>query len=150
MADKIRLRMRLHWALQEVLEVEAAWQGIRLGTLVNRCLHEELAKVRQAGLENCLFEDTRECDSREGEIEKDPGSFYLLPPLELRKQYIPTHSRSLDAKGQVSIFLEPDEEQILRAMVEKERLRDTEYVFSYRYILVGLLLNSPVCEELRG
>lgn len=150
MSNKIRVRMRLHWALQDVLEVEAAWRGIRLGTLVNQCLHEELAKARKAGLQNCLFEDTRECDRREGEMEASPDAFYLLPPLALRKQYIPTHARALDAKGQVSLFFEPDEEELLRQLVEKERLRDTETIFSYRYILVGLLLNSPVCEELRG
>ena len=49
---KYRLRIRLHRKIYDLLEMEALWQDSKIGTLANRILQEELAKLRQVGLED--------------------------------------------------------------------------------------------------
>ena len=44
---KYRLRIRLHRKIYDLLEMEALWQDSKIGTLANRILQEELAKLRQ-------------------------------------------------------------------------------------------------------
>ena len=46
---KYRLRIRLHRKIYDLLEMEALWQDSKIGTLTNRILQEELAKLRQVG-----------------------------------------------------------------------------------------------------
>ena len=42
---KYRLRIRLHRKIYDLLEMEALWQDSKIGTLANRILQEELAKL---------------------------------------------------------------------------------------------------------
>ena len=52
---KYRLRIRLHRKIYDLLEMEALWQDSKIGTLANRILQEELAKLRQVGLDHCVW-----------------------------------------------------------------------------------------------
>ncbi len=54
---KYRLRIRLHRKIYDLLEMEALWQDSKIGTLANRILREELAKLRQVGLDHCVCGD---------------------------------------------------------------------------------------------
>lgn len=54
---KYRLRIRLHRKIYDLLEMEALWQDSKIGTLANRILQEELAKLRQVGLDHCVCGD---------------------------------------------------------------------------------------------
>ena len=60
---KYRLRIRLHRKIYDLLEMEALWQDSKIGTLANRILQEELAKLRQVGLDHCVCgdEDAASC-----------------------------------------------------------------------------------------
>ena len=49
---KYRLRIRLHRKIYDLLEMEALWQDSKIGTLANRILQEELAKLRQVGMDH--------------------------------------------------------------------------------------------------
>lgn len=156
--NKTRIRMRLQWQIKEILETEAAWRGVRFGTFVNQCIHTELEKVRAAGIDNCVFLDM---DSESG-TDSSGGETYEFPTLALRKMYLPTHTpggaTTVESRlcgqrkgygSQISLFFEQWEIDLLDQLVKKENLRDTVTIFSYRYILVGLLLNSAACAELK-
>ena len=54
---KYRLRIRLHRKIYDLLEMEALWQDSKIGTLANRILQEELAKLRQVGPDHCVCGD---------------------------------------------------------------------------------------------
>ena len=46
---KERVRIRLHVDIEAAIQREAARQGIKLGTLTNRIVKEELGKIRSIG-----------------------------------------------------------------------------------------------------
>ena len=54
---KERVRIRLHVDIEAAIQREAARQGIKLGTLTNRIVKEELGKIRSIGADCCLFPD---------------------------------------------------------------------------------------------
>mgnify|MGYP000028381936 CR=1 FL=1 len=70
---KYRLRIRLHRKIYDLLEMEALWQDSKIGTLANRILQEELAKLRQVGLDHCVCGDEDAASARCIEVEKHPG-----------------------------------------------------------------------------
>ena len=76
---KYRLRIRLHRNIYGLLEMEALWQDSKIGTLANRILQEELAKLRQVGLDHCVCGDEDAASARRIEAEKHPESYYMLP-----------------------------------------------------------------------
>ena len=67
---KQRLRIRLHHKIYEALELEAVWQDSRIGTLANRIMQEEFARL-QAVAPDCIL-----CGADEGDAE---SSVPLLP-----------------------------------------------------------------------
>ena len=71
---KYRLRIRLHRKIYDLLEMEALWQDSKIGTLANRILQEELAKLRQVGLDHCVCGDEDAASARRIEAEKHPES----------------------------------------------------------------------------
>lgn len=92
---KYRLRIRLHRKIYDLLEMEALWQDSKIGTLANRILQEELAKLRQAGLDHCVCGDEDAASARRIEAEKHPERYYMLPSFDCREKYMPTHGRAL-------------------------------------------------------
>ena len=134
---KYRLRIRLHRKIYDLLEMEALWQDSKIGTLANRILQEELAKLRQA--------------------EKHPESYYVLPSFDCREKYMPTHGRGLDTKGQVTLLVTAEQLQLIDALFDRESgcvrglysESQGQTVKSYRYQIVGLLLHNPLLQELQ-
>ena len=92
---KYRLRIRLHRKIYDLLEMEALWQDSKIGTLANRILQEELAKLRQVGLDHCVCGDEDAASARRIEAEKHPERYYMLPSFDCREKYMPTHGRAL-------------------------------------------------------
>lgn len=154
---KHRLRIRLHRKIYETLELEAVWQDSRIGTLTNRILQEEFARL-QAVAPDCIL-----CAPEEGDAEKaraaaaHPEQYYLFPSLDCREKYIPTHGRGADTKGQVTLAVTDTQLALLDALFAREcdYLRGVysesvgRTVKSYRYQLVGMLLHNPLLQELQ-
>lgn len=151
-----RVRIRLHIDIQDAIDREAAWQGVKIGTLTNRIVREELAKIEAVGPDNCLICGSREYTQRAAEWQSRPAAFYLLPDFALRERYTPTNGRGIDSGAQVTLYLTPAQVGILHALAAREMLRGTwkrgadgaVEITSYRYVLVGLLLNHPLLAEL--
>ena len=154
---KQRLRIRLHHKIYEALELEAVWQDSRIGTLANRIMQEEFARL-QAVAPDCIL-----CGADEGDAEKlraaaaHPEQYYVFPSLDCREKYMPSHGRGLDTKGQVTLLVTDTQLALLDAQFARERdyLRGVysesvgRTVKSYRYQLVGMLLHNPLLQELQ-
>ena len=144
---KYRLRIRLHRKIYDLLEMEALWQDSKIGTLANRILQEELAKLRQVGLDHCVCGDEDAASARRIEAEKHPESYYMLPSFDCREKYMPTHGRGLDTKGQVTLLVTAEQLQLIDALFDRESgcvrglysESQGQTVKSYRYQIVGLL-----------
>lgn len=152
--DKERIRIRLHVDLQEVIECEAAWRGIRVGTLANRILQEELEKLCSVNADHILIEGTPEYEDRVGEIEQNPKNYYLLPDFTLRERYTPNNGRGIDSGTQISLYITKAQHEALNRLAEQDQIRGTlklengkTVVVSYRYVLTGLFLNSAVMRK---
>lgn len=152
---KHRVRIRLHHKMYDAIELEAVWQDSKVGTLTNRLLQEEFSKIRRVGLDRCIC-----CDADAAEIQRagtEPQSNYVLPSLDCREKYMPTHGRGLDTKGQVTLLLDDAELAMLDALFDRECdfLRGVwsesqgRRVKSYRYQIVGMLLHNPMLQELQ-
>lgn len=149
---KHRVRIRLHHKMYDAIELEAVWQDSKVGTLTNRLLHEEFAKIRQVGLDRCVC-----CDGDAARTRTEPEKYYVLPSLDCREKYMPTHGRGLDTKGQLTLLLDDAELAVLDALFDRESdyLRGVwsesqgRRVKSYRYQIVGMLLHNPMLQELQ-
>ena len=117
---KYRLRIRLHRKIYDLLEMEALWQDSKIGTLANRILQEELAKLRQVGLDHCVCGDEDAASARRIEAEKHPERYYMLPSFDCREKYMPTHGRGLDTKGQVTLLVTAEQLQLIDALFDRE------------------------------
>ena len=117
---KYRLRIRLHRTIYDLLEMEALWQDSKIGTLANRILQEELARLRQVGLDHCVCGDEDAASARRIEAENHPESYYVLPSFDCREKYMPTHGRGLDTKGQVTLLVTAEQLQLIDALFERE------------------------------
>lgn len=147
-SSKVRVRIRLHLMIQEVLEREAAWEGVRLGTLVNQILQKQFDEIQRVGISNCRFADA--------EPDVNTEEYYIIPSSDERRQYMPTNGRGQDAGAQVSLFMSAEQFDCLLYLAEQEMRQGTwrrgkdgnVEITSVRYIVVGLLLNSPQLKEL--
>lgn len=48
--DKTRILVRFRPEISECFELQAIYEGLRVGTIANRVLREEIEKVRRAGM----------------------------------------------------------------------------------------------------
>ena len=118
---------------------------------------EELAKLRQAGLDHCVCGDEDAASARRIEAEKHPERYYMLPSFDCREKYMPTHGRGLDTKGQVTLLVTAEQLQLIDALFDRESgcvrglysESQGQTVKSYRYQIVGLLLHNPLLQELQ-
>jgi len=118
---------------------------------------EELAKLRQVGLDHCVCGDEDAASARRIEAEKHPESYYMLPSFDCREKYMPTHGRGLDTKGQVTLLVTAEQLQLIDALFDRESgcvrglysESQGQTVKSYRYQIVGLLLHNPLLQELQ-
>ncbi len=80
---KYRLRIRLHRKIYDLLEMEALWQDSKIGTLANRILQEELAKLSTYGdLLRNVYPPLRRSTLR---LEYEMRAFSLEESIEIMK-----------------------------------------------------------------
>ena len=146
---KTRILIRFQPMIGDCLEYEAAFEGIRFGTLANRLLREEMDKLENIGIENCFIKDTEEYENALPEIEQG-RRVYILPSQETISRYIPKkNARTINR--QVSFIIYEHDREVLEEIVRLQDIMGTmEYgeVVSYRYAIHGLLLNNPVIQRL--
>lgn len=148
--EKVKVNMRLGMRVREAVEVEAAGEGLRIGTMTNLILQEELAKMMRVGADNCVMADTKEHHQKMSAINASRNDFYIFPQLNDIEAYIGT---SLDNKQypQVSLYFTNAQIELMQVIAKKQRIATTleaGRVKSYRYIVMGMLLNNPVCRSL--
>ena len=153
---KERVRIRLHVDIEVAIQREATRQGIKLGTLTNRIIKEELGKIQHTGADGCLFPDAVHYERDRVERERKGKAVYTFPAFELRERYTPSNGRGINAGSQVTLCLEPEQIALLRQLAGKDRIRGTwkttdegeTVIVSYRFILVGLFLKNPLLQDL--
>ena len=161
---KKRIVQRFHLLIREVIDAEAAWQGIKSGTLINHLLQEELAKIDQVGVDHCLIDGSAAWRACAEELQRRPQAYYLLPSGKLVERYIPQRDRGQDAGEQVSLFFTEEQIETLKILVVRQGAKNTyaidgrgepqldadgqPVILSYRWVLAALLRNNPVCREL--
>ena len=67
--------------------MEALWQDSKIGTLANRILQEELAKLRQVGLDHCVCGDEDAASARRIEQKSTPRAITCCRRLTAAKVY---------------------------------------------------------------
>lgn len=148
--EKVKINIRVGIRIRDLLEGEAAFEDIRVGSLTNRLLQEELKKMALAGAPRCVMQDSKEYKEKLPDIEADRNSYYLFPKLSDIEKYISTR---LDNKNypQISLYFTSQQVELMTEVVQKQRIRSTIVdgrVKSYRYIIIGMLLNHPLCRKL--
>lgn len=148
--EKVKINLRFGMRIRELLEDEAAVEDIRIGTLTNRLLQEELEKVLTAGADHCIVIDSKEYRAAETDIQANRKSYYLFPTMKTIDRFIETQ---LDDKHypQISLYFTPAQVDVMKELVQKQRIPTTirsGEVKSYRYVVAGMLLNHPLCSEL--
>ena len=127
---KQRIVIRVHYDVRTILEREAAWKGTTVGGLANAIIKRELQKAAQQGTQA-----------------------YKLAPMALRQRYLPTRAGLSSGTQQISLYFDEAEMERIRALVRREDIYGTydEVTgrYTYRYVIIGLLLNGQVFAALR-
>ena len=63
--DKTRILVRFRPEISECFELQAIYEGLRVGTIANRVLREEIEKVRRAGKGHIITRDSAEFEEYE-------------------------------------------------------------------------------------
>ena len=145
---KRRILIRFQPLIADCLEYQAAYLGIKVGTITNELIRDELKKIEAVGIKNCFVQDSEEYETVLSEIRKGREA-YILPSKDRIQRYLPDkNGRTLNR--QISIFLTENEAELLDQIVRLQDIMGTmKYgeISSYRYAVHGLLLNSPVIKR---
>lgn len=148
---KVRVIIRPHKQIRACLEQEATYEGLRVATLANSILQEELQKIDSVGLENCVMQDSEKYKMlvRENKVR---DSYYIIPSRLMINSYVPLISpNAKESTKQVSFFVYPEQLEILKAvtmLIKAKGSIKNGKISSYRFAVAALLLNNPVCKEL--
>ena len=83
--DKTRILVRFRPEISECFELQAIYEGLRVGTIANRVLREEIEKVRMAGKGHIITRDSSEFEEYETAGEGvTPSMFSRTPRKSLR------------------------------------------------------------------
>lgn len=149
--NKHRILIRFQPLVYDKLEYEAAFEGVKLGSIANRLLLEELGKVEKVGINNCYVLDSEEYEMALPEI-RQGREVYVLPPKETIAKYLPEKiGRTINR--QVSFYLPRQKHDLLTQIVKLQDIMGTmdgDRVSSFRYAIHGLLLNNPLVQKLEG
>ena len=140
--EKVKINMRVGQRLREVLEGRAAVEDIRVGTLTNRLLQEELGKVLAAGED----EYEQHCE----EIAKNRDQYYIFPSDAAVDDNMSTKEDNT-VFPQISLYFTKEQHEVMNEIVLRRGAWKTVQngrVKSYRYVIVGMLLNNPACRKL--
>lgn len=149
--EKTKINLRVGLKIRDIFEGEAAVEDVRIGTLANRVLREELEKVLSIGSNNCLIIGSRDYEKSQSKIQENRSNYYLFPTIKTTSSFIATQ---LDNKNypQISFYFTPKEIEVMQELVRKQRIpytiRDDGSIKSYRYVVAGMLLNNPLFDEL--
>lgn len=147
--SRVRVLIRFQPLISDCLEYEAAFEGIRVGTLANRLLQEELSKIEMVGARNCFVLDSEEYEDALAEIKQGRG-VYIIPTQETISGYLPAKmARTINR--QVTFWMTESQQELLNQIVRIQDIMgtlDNGKVASYRYAIHGLLLNNPVIQKL--
>lgn len=148
--EKVKINMRVGQRLREVLEGRAAVEDIRVGTLTNRLLQEELDKVLAVGEEHCVVEGEEEYEKNRAEIAKSRERYYIFPSDAAVDDNMSTKEDNT-VFPQISLYFTKEQYEIMSDIVLRRGAWKTVQngrVKSYRYVIVGMLLNNPACRKL--
>ena len=148
--EKIKINMRVGQRLREILEGRAAVEDIRVGTLTNRLLQEELAKVLAAGVDHCVVEGEDEYEKCSTDIEKHREQYYIFPSDAAVDDNMSTKEDNT-VFPQISLYFTKEQYEAMNDIVLKRGAWKTVQngrVKSYRSVIVGMLLNNPACRKL--
>ena len=128
---KQRIVIRVHYSVRTILEREAIWKGTTVGGLANSIIRRELEQVARQGIDA-----------------------YHLAPMALRQRYLPTRAGLSSGTQQISLYLSDGEMDLVRTLVRREDIYGTYNEetgdYTYRYVIIGLLLNGQAFGELWG
>lgn len=150
--DKIKVNIRVGKLLKDLLEEEAAVEDLRIGTMANILVKEELEKAMAVGVQNCYTVDGKDYCVMKEPIDTYPEDFYVFPNQKKVDGFLRTKP-SDENYPQISFYFTPEQMDVMEQLVKKQGVRYTVrngVVKSYRYIVVGLLLNHPLCKELNA
>ncbi|WP_455500898.1 hypothetical protein [Gemmiger sp.] len=148
--EKVKINMRVGQRLREVLEGRAAVEDIRVGTLTNRLLQEELDKVLAVGVEHCVVEGEEEYEKHREEIAQHRERYYIFPSDAAVDDNMSTKEDNT-VFPQISLYFTKEQYEIMSEIVLRRGAWKTVQngrVKSYRYVIVGMLLNNPACRKL--
>lgn len=151
--DKIKINIRVGEKLKNILEEEAAVEDLRIGTMANILVKEELDKVMAVGVSHCYTVDGKDYCVMKEPIDTYPEDFYVFPNQEKVDSFMRTKPDEKKKYPQISFYFTPEQMEVMEQLVKKQGVRYTVrngIVKSYRYIVVGLLLNHPLCKELNA
>ena len=147
---KERVLIRFRPEIYECFELEAAYQGLRVGTVANQLLISELNKVANAGQEHCVVWGTEEYAA----IPEDKRSrYYVLPDSKTIIEYLPEQTGKRGAKPinkQITFYLTEDQFETLEKIVQIQDIRksmDRGKIVTYRFAVLGLLLNNEALDR---
>lgn len=149
--NKHRILIRFQPLVYDKLEYEAAFEGVKLGSIANRLLQEELSKIEEVGISNCFVLDTEDYEKALPEI-RQGREVYILPPQETIVKYLPDKIGKT-INRQVSFYLPKQKYELLTQIVRLQDIMGTmdgDRVSSFRYAVHGLLLNNPLVKKLEG
>lgn len=148
--EKVKINMRVGQRLREVLEGRAAVEDIRVGTLTNRLLQEELGKVLAVGAEHCVVAGEDEYEQHCEEIAKNRDQYYIFPSDAAVDDNMSTKEDNT-VFPQISLYFTKEQHEVMNEIVLRRGAWKTVqngHVKSYRYVIVGMLLNNPACRKL--
>ena len=148
--EKVKINMRVGQRLREVLEGRAAVEDIRVGTLTNRLLQEELGKVLAVGAEHCVVEGEDEYEQHREEIAKSRDQYYIFASDAAVDDNMSTKEDNT-VFPQISLYFTKEQHEVMNEIVLRRGAWKTVqngHVKSYRYVIVGMLLNNPACRKL--
>ena len=142
---KERVLIRFRPEIYECFELEAAYQGLRVGTIANQLLISELNKAASVKPEHCVVF---------GSIpEGKRSSYYVLPESKDIIEYLPEQTGKRGAKPinkQVTFYLMEDQLETLKKIVRIQDIRksmDHGQIVTYRFAVLGLLLNNEALDR---
>ena len=147
---KERILIRFRPEIYECFELEAAYQGLRVGTIANQLLISELNKAASVKPEHCVVFGSEDYAAIP---EGKRSSYYVLPESKDIIEYLPEQTGKRGAKPinkQVTFYLMEDQLETLKKIVRIQDIRksmDHGQIVTYRFAVLGLLLNNEALDR---
>ena len=124
---KERVLIRFRPEIYECFELEAAYQGLRVGTIANQLLISELNKAASVKPEHCVVFGSEDYAAIP---EGKRSSYYVLPESKDIIEYLPEQTGKRGAKP-----------------INKQVTMDHGQIVTYRFAVLGLLLNNEALDR---